>query len=104
MGATDCTHIAHPQEELQVYHHHFYSRNVQACDHQDILKDLMEKFLGSIHDAQISAASGLNHLLTAWLESKGWHLGDQGYLLLPYLLITYPEDDPPDCADYNHAH
>ncbi|XP_054859642.1 putative tRNA (cytidine(32)/guanosine(34)-2'-O)-methyltransferase isoform X1 [Eublepharis macularius] len=109
IGAVDCTHVAicAPREEPQVYRnrHRFYSINVQAaCDHQGIFTDLVAKFPGSVHDAQIFTTSGLNRLLSSWPEGRGWLLGDRGYPLLPYLLTPYPADEPADRANYNQAH
>ncbi|KAL8219219.1 UNVERIFIED_CONTAM: hypothetical protein K2H54_013563 [Gekko kuhli] len=75
--------------------------NVQAAyDHEGIFTDLITKFLGSMHSIQIFAASGLNCLLAAQPDGRGWLLGDYGYPLLPYLLMPYPEDDPADRVAY----
>ncbi|XP_060109813.1 putative nuclease HARBI1 [Heteronotia binoei] len=127
MGAMDCMHFAlvAPREDPMVYQnrHHFYSLNVQASsDHQGLFTDLVAKFPGSVHDAQIFMSLGLNCLLAAWPDGQGWLLGkatrwwrgaplpspvltflsstgDGGYLLLPY-----QEDAPEDRVAYNQAH
>ncbi|XP_060092555.1 putative nuclease HARBI1 [Heteronotia binoei] len=128
VGAVDCMHVTlvAPREDPMVYRkrNHFYSFSVQtSCDHRGVFTDLVAKFPGSVHDAQIFMSSGFNHLLAARPDGQGWLLGkatsrqrgaplpspvltflsstgDRGYSLLPYLLTPYQEDAPEDWAEY----
>lgn len=102
LGVIDCTHIAiiappmlHDIYPAGPYYNRkgFYSINVQIITDADLnVLNMNARFPGSVHDAAIWSMSNINrHLKNKYLNGSDYHLiGDEGYPLLPWLLVQYP--------------
>ena len=92
------------REDIYVCRKVFHALNVQGiCDSQNNFVKLVVEFPGSAHDAFIWSQCGVQECISENQE-PGYLLGDQAYLLKPFLLT--PARDPGRGAEeaYNRLH
>lgn len=119
VGAIDCTHVAiiapaahDPVHPAAAYFNRkgYYSINVQIiCDANLRILNMNARFPGSVHDSAIWMMSNINqHLRREYIRRNiDYHLiGDEGYPLLPWLLIPYAGNFPGDSPEgrFNSHH
>lgn len=112
MGVIDGSHVAiiapptlHPVYPAGPYYSRksYYSVNVQIiCNAKLEIINMNARFPGSTHDSGIWRTSTINrHLREEYLNGNvNYHLiGDEGYPLLPWLLVKHPDDFPDDTPE-----
>lgn len=109
IGALDCTHIriespGGEQAELFRNRKGYFSINVQAvCDADLIIRDIVARWPGSVHDMTIFNDS----ILRARLENNEFRhyilLGDNGYACKRYLLTPLLNPISPSEIRYNNS-
>uniref|UniRef100_UPI00398F29CD putative nuclease HARBI1 n=1 Tax=Pristiophorus japonicus TaxID=55135 RepID=UPI00398F29CD len=92
-GAIDCTHVAlralHHNPEIFRKRKRYYSLNVQlVCDHTCTIMAINAHYPGSNHDAFILSQTGVPALFQPPSAAPGWLLGDKGYPLCTWLMIS----------------
>ena len=109
LGAIDGTHIKiatpHVNESIYVNRKSAHSINTQiVCNCNLEILDMDCSWPGSTHDAFILRNSDVWDVFEESTAPKGWILGDQGYMLKPWLLT--PINMPKNAAEnrYNRAH
>lgn len=110
IGAIDGTHVpiqspGGPDAELFRNRKGFFSINVQAvCDADLRFLNVVARWRGSTHDANIFAASYLRARLETGQYPNSYLLGDNGYACKPYLLTPVLHPSTPGQHSYNHSH
>ena len=110
LGAIDGTHIriATPvkNESIFVNRKNYHSINTQlVCDSNLRILSVNCKWPGSTHDAFILRNSDVWDVFEENENPpKGWLLGDQGYMLKPWLLTPINTPNTPAENQYNRAH
>ena len=65
----------------------FYALNVQGMrDANNLLTNIVAHYAGNTHDAHIWNNCKLSEAFESGVIKNGWHLGDSGYGLKPWLL------------------
>uniref|UniRef100_UPI00398F2463 putative nuclease HARBI1 n=1 Tax=Pristiophorus japonicus TaxID=55135 RepID=UPI00398F2463 len=90
-GAIDCTHVALRAScnnaEMFQNCKSYHSFNVHlSCDHAQHILMMNARYPGSSHDVFILHQSGVPTILQPPCQTRGWILGDKGYLFCMWLL------------------
>ncbi|KAL2085779.1 hypothetical protein ACEWY4_019099 [Coilia grayii] len=93
-----------PTEPAYVCRKGYHAINVQAIGDQNmVIRHLVAKWPGSIHDSFVFNTSGINAYLSEG-RASGWLLGDSGYPLKPYLMTPVMNEQTDAERRYNAAH
>lgn len=108
IGALDCTHIriTKPQFHGEEYlnRKNFYSINVQAtCNHKEIFTSVDASWPGSVHDNRVWRNSDTCRNFSG-NNNEACLLGDQGYGITPWLLVSYRNPNNEIERFYNRVH
>lgn len=110
VGALDCTHIqiqspGRNRGEAFRNRKGFFSINVQTvCDSKLIIRDIVARWPGSVHDSTIFNNCRLRADFETARINDGVLLGDNGYPLRRYLLTPFLRPQTRAQMNYNRAH
>lgn len=110
IGAIDCTHIriqspGGDNAELFRNRKSYFSLNVQTiCDHNLLIRDIVARWPGSVHDSTIFQNSACRAKFEAGEIPHGYLLGDGGYACRPYLLTPLLNPQTPGEQRFNNSH
>lgn len=110
IGALDCTHIeiqSPGRNRGEVYRNRkgYFSINVQTvCDSNMLIRDIVARWPGSVHDSTIFNNSRLRADFETGRINEGILLGDNGYPLRGYLLTPYLRPQTRAQLRYNRSH
>lgn len=110
IGTIDCTHIPikKPTEddpERFRNRNNVFSINVQVVGDADlIIRDVVARWPGSVHDSRIFDNSKVCELFESGMMPAGYLLGDQGYACRSYLITPFASESDPSQAKFNASH
>ena len=110
LGAIDCTHIKVQSPggniaELYRGRKQYFSVNVQTvCDSELLIRNIVARWPGSVHDSTIFNHSRLRAQFEAGEIAEGMLLGDNGYPLRKYLLTPLLQPQTRAEVRYNRSH
>jgi hypothetical protein len=83
----------------------FYALNVQGVrDANNLLTNIVAHYAGNTHDAHIWNNCKLSEAFESGVIKNGWHLGDSGYGLKPWLLTPVLNYSTAAERKYNKVH